>query len=87
MVQHRALVNFLCSMQRKPGLSNADVLAAVTTISFDIAGLELYLPLMVGRACRTGAARDRSRCCLARSPAGGERGNRPAGDSRRPGAC
>jgi len=48
VVQHGALVNFLCSMQRKPGLSNADVLAAVTTISFDIAGLELYLPLMVG---------------------------------------
>jgi amino acid adenylation domain-containing protein len=48
VVQHGALVNFLCSMQRKPGLSNGDVLAAVTTISFDIAGLELYLPLMVG---------------------------------------
>jgi amino acid adenylation domain-containing protein len=48
VVQHGALVNFLCSMQREPGLSNEDVLAAVTTISFDIAGLELYLPLMVG---------------------------------------
>jgi acyl-CoA synthetase (AMP-forming)/AMP-acid ligase II len=48
VVQHGALVNFLCSMQREPGLSHGDVLAAVTTISFDIAGLELYLPLMVG---------------------------------------
>jgi glyine---[glycyl-carrier protein] ligase len=48
VVQHGALVNFLHSMQRKPGLSNEDVLAAITTISFDIAGLELYLPLMVG---------------------------------------
>jgi amino acid adenylation domain-containing protein len=47
-VSHRALVNFLCSMQREPGLASTDVLAAVTTISFDIAGLELYLPLMVG---------------------------------------
>ena len=47
-VPHRALVNFLCSMQREPGLASDDVLAAVTTISFDIAGLELYLPLMVG---------------------------------------
>jgi len=48
VVPHRALVNFLCSMQRQPGLTDADILAAVTTISFDIAGLELYLPLMVG---------------------------------------
>ena len=48
VVSHRALLNFLCSMQREPGLSSSDVLAAVTTISFDIAGLELYLPLMVG---------------------------------------
>src|SRR5262249_23104876 len=48
VVSHRSLVNFLCSMQREPGLSSSDVVAAVTTISFDIAGLELYLPLMVG---------------------------------------
>jgi amino acid adenylation domain-containing protein len=48
LVQHRALVNFLCSMRHEPGLSEPDVLAAVTTISFDIAGLELYLPLLVG---------------------------------------
>ena len=47
-VSHGALANFLESMQREPGLSEADVLAAVTTISFDIAGLELFLPLMVG---------------------------------------
>ena len=47
-VSHRALVNFLYSMQRSPGLAASDVLAAVTTISFDIAALELYLPLLVG---------------------------------------
>lgn len=47
-VSHGALSNFLGSMQREPGLTGADVLAAVTTISFDIAGLELYLPLLVG---------------------------------------
>lgn len=45
---HRSLVNFLTSMQRKPGLESTDTLVAVTTISFDIAALELYLPLMVG---------------------------------------
>nr|AHB82071.1 non ribosomal peptide synthetase [Jahnella sp. MSr9139] len=47
-VTHRALGNFLLSMAREPGLSRDDRLLAVTTISFDIAGLELYLPLCVG---------------------------------------
>ncbi len=47
-VPHRAVVNFLSSMGREPGLSAEDVLLAVTTLSFDIAGLELYLPLTVG---------------------------------------
>ena len=47
-VPHGAVVNFLCSMLRKPGLSATDIMAAVTTISFDIAVLELYLPLLVG---------------------------------------
>jgi amino acid adenylation domain-containing protein len=47
-VSHASLANFLTSMQSEPGLSSADVLAAVTTVSFDIAALELYLPLMVG---------------------------------------
>jgi amino acid adenylation domain-containing protein len=50
VVGHRSLSNFLSSMSRRPGLKYNDVLAAVTTISFDIAGLELYLPLSVG-AC------------------------------------
>ncbi len=45
---HRALANFLLTMRERPGLSTADVLVAVTTLSFDIAGLELYLPLVVG---------------------------------------
>jgi amino acid adenylation domain-containing protein len=47
-VEHRNLVNFLTSMQRQPGLLQDDVLLAVTTLSFDIAGLELYLPLVTG---------------------------------------
>jgi nonribosomal peptide synthetase DhbF len=48
VVSHGALANFLNSMRERPGLSSSDVLAAVTTVSFDIAGLELYLPLIVG---------------------------------------
>jgi amino acid adenylation domain-containing protein len=47
-IPHRAVVNFLTSMQSRPGLTAKDILLAVTTISFDIAGLELYLPLTVG---------------------------------------
>ncbi|HLZ87828.1 MAG TPA: amino acid adenylation domain-containing protein, partial [Puia sp.] len=47
-IEHHNLVNFMLSMQRKPGITAADRLLAVTTISFDIAGLELYLPLISG---------------------------------------
>jgi len=48
MLEHRTVVNFLCSMMREPGLVTDDVLLAVTTLSFDIAGLELFLPLALG---------------------------------------
>ncbi|MBV9405061.1 MAG: amino acid adenylation domain-containing protein [Acidobacteriaceae bacterium] len=47
-VPHGALVNLLQSMAREPGLKSSDVLLAITTLSFDIAALELYLPLIVG---------------------------------------
>ena len=47
-VVHRGVVNFLASMRTQPGLSAGDTLLAVTTLSFDIAALELFLPLIVG---------------------------------------
>jgi amino acid adenylation domain-containing protein len=47
-IPHRALVNFMTTMSERPGLGAEDVLLAVTTLSFDIAGLELWLPLVVG---------------------------------------
>ncbi|TGB15128.1 amino acid adenylation domain-containing protein [Streptomyces sp. MZ04] len=47
-VGHRALVNFLCSMAGSPGCTADDRLLAVTTVCFDIAGLELFLPLISG---------------------------------------
>ncbi|MBT9597540.1 MAG: amino acid adenylation domain-containing protein [Vitreoscilla sp.] len=47
-VPHRSVVNFLASMRREPGLAQGDCLAAVTTLSFDIAVLEWMLPLTVG---------------------------------------
>jgi amino acid adenylation domain-containing protein len=50
-VSHRSLVNFLVSMRFDPGIDANDVLVAVTTVSFDIAGLELFLPLLAGAKC------------------------------------
>ena len=47
---HRAVVNFFESMGQEPGLSPDDTLLAVTTLSFDIAVLELLLPLTRGAA-------------------------------------
>ena len=47
-ISHQAVVNFLESMRVQPGLTADDAILAVTTLSFDIAGLELFLPLAVG---------------------------------------
>lgn len=47
-VPHGAVVNFLRSMATTPGLRGGDTLLAVTTLSFDIAVLELLLPLATG---------------------------------------
>lgn len=47
-IRHRSVVNFLSSVEARPGLSPQDTLLSVTTIAFDIAGLEIYLPLSVG---------------------------------------
>jgi amino acid adenylation domain-containing protein len=47
-VEHRNLVALLEAMRREPGLAEASALLAVTTISFDIAGLEVWLPLSLG---------------------------------------
>ncbi|MEU6770337.1 amino acid adenylation domain-containing protein [Streptomyces sp. NPDC046759] len=49
-VTYGALANFLATMRRRFPLSPADRLLAVTTVAFDIAGLELYLPLLSGAA-------------------------------------
>ncbi|MFI1381991.1 amino acid adenylation domain-containing protein [Embleya sp. NPDC020886] len=49
-VSRGALANFLATFRRRVPLTAADRLLAVTTVSFDIAGLELYLPLISGAA-------------------------------------
>ncbi|MCX7747906.1 MAG: amino acid adenylation domain-containing protein [Clostridia bacterium] len=52
MISHQALTNFLISMKKRPGIHSKDKLMAVTTYCFDIAGLELYLPLISGAQCQ-----------------------------------
>jgi len=47
-VTQRGLVNFLHSMQKEPGITADDVLHSLTTVCFDIAGLEIFLPLITG---------------------------------------
>ena len=47
-VPHRAVMNLLAAMRREPGFDATDSLLAVTTVSFDIAVLELFLPLLNG---------------------------------------
>ncbi|MBT4836558.1 MAG: amino acid adenylation domain-containing protein, partial [Methylococcales bacterium] len=47
-IKHGGLLNFLESMKREPGLNKDDTLLAVTSLSFDIATLELFLPLITG---------------------------------------
>jgi amino acid adenylation domain-containing protein len=44
----RALINLLTSMQKLLGVTKQDVWLAVTSLSFDIATLELCLPLLTG---------------------------------------
>jgi|GEM_PF-1255062 len=50
-IVHQSVVNFLSAMGSSPGLSKEDTLIAVTTISFDISVLEIYLPLISGARC------------------------------------
>lgn len=47
-IQHNSVVNFLYSMCKQPGITKEDICLSVTTLSFDIAVLEIFLPLMVG---------------------------------------
>lgn len=51
MVPHRALTNFLISVSNCPGMKQEQRLLALATYNFDIAVLELFLPLLVGGCC------------------------------------
>jgi amino acid adenylation domain-containing protein len=47
-IEHGAVVNLLRSMHAEPGIGRADRFVSVTTLSFDIAGLEIFGPLTAG---------------------------------------
>jgi amino acid adenylation domain-containing protein len=47
-IAHHSLVNLMYSLQKAPGIKSNDKMLAVATISFDIAGVDLYLPLSSG---------------------------------------
>lgn len=51
LIQSASLINFLSSMQSQFSLKHRDRLLAVTTIAFDISGLEIFLPLLNGASC------------------------------------
>ncbi len=47
-VHHEAMVNIILSMSKTPGFLKTDRLLAVTTLSFDLSVVELFLPVSVG---------------------------------------
>lgn len=47
-ITHGGLSNLLFAMAREPGFAGTDTILAVTTVTFDIAALELLLPLIQG---------------------------------------
>jgi amino acid adenylation domain-containing protein len=57
-VSHRSVVNLLEAMRGRPGFSESDVLVAVTNVAFDIAGLEIFLPLVTGGRLVVASARE-----------------------------
>ncbi|MDZ7630670.1 MAG: amino acid adenylation domain-containing protein [Gemmatimonadaceae bacterium] len=47
-IPHRALTNFVAAMRVQPGLTSDDTVLLITSLSFDMSVLELFLPLVVG---------------------------------------
>jgi amino acid adenylation domain-containing protein len=58
MVEHGALANFIQAMTRTAGIARSDVMLACTTLSFDIAALELFVPLANGATVVVGERPD-----------------------------
>ena len=58
VISQKCMLNFLLSMQKTPGINEHDKVLAITTLSFDIAVLELYLPLISGAQIILATAED-----------------------------
>ena len=61
VIEHRAVINFLVAMQRRTDLTTSASMLAITSVSFDTAVMEIYLPLLFGARvvlARTHEARD-----------------------------
>ncbi|KDA01438.1 non-ribosomal peptide synthetase [Hyphomonas oceanitis] len=48
IIQHKAVSNLVAAIRNEPGILQEDIVAATTTASFDIAAIELLVPLTVG---------------------------------------
>ncbi|MEZ6088052.1 MAG: amino acid adenylation domain-containing protein [Pirellulaceae bacterium] len=59
-VSNVAVVNFLCSMRQSPGISSTDRILALTSLTFDISVLEIFLPLISGATLVLGDAQLRT---------------------------
>jgi amino acid adenylation domain-containing protein len=57
-VTHGGLSNLLFAMANEPGFASTDTMLAVTTVTFDIAALELLLPLIRGGRVAIATAED-----------------------------
>ena len=51
-VYHHGLSTLLSAVKDKPGLTSKDTMLAVSTISFDIAAVDMFLPLVTGATVR-----------------------------------
>jgi len=51
LIEHHSLVNLLCTMRERLLPTSEDTFLSISPITFDIFGLEFYLPLMVGAKC------------------------------------
>lgn len=51
MIEHKSVINLLYSLREKPGFKTGERLLALATYSFDIAVVELFLPLVTGGEC------------------------------------
>ena len=60
VLRHRSLSNLVASVIREPGYRSSDRVLAITTMSFDIAAMELLVPLTVGAEIVI-ASRDQAR--------------------------